>query len=115
VKLEKTDIAEEDLKRLEPDVRDTFESKSEAIKKNLGIGATPDQAFNKRMSGNMHPILQMNLGRDYRAWFIEGGRLDVEWAEKHKIYCTMILTKKESKELSQKINDPVRFIENRLQ
>ncbi|PSH02515.1 MAG: hypothetical protein BRC26_00155 [Nanohaloarchaea archaeon QH_8_44_6] len=115
VELEKTDIAEEDLERLQPEVRDTFKSKVEAIEKNLGIGATPQQAFDKRLSGNMHPILQMNLGRDYRAWFIEGGRINVEWMEDGKVYCVMVLTKREQQKLTPRIKDPVKFIQDRIQ
>ena len=115
MKLEKTQIAEEDIQKLSSEVRSTFESKLEAMEKNLKIGATPDQVFHKRMAGNMHPILQINLGRDYRAWFLEGGRIDLDWTENNTIYCVMVLTKKESKKLSNKIKDPLKFIENRLQ
>lgn len=115
VHIEKTETAEEDLNRLHPEVRDTFESKIEAIEKNLGIGATPDQAFNKRMSGDMHPILQMTLGGDYRAWFLEGSRLNLDWADNDTIYCIMVLTKKEQEKLTRRIADPVSFAENRIQ
>jgi mRNA-degrading endonuclease RelE of RelBE toxin-antitoxin system len=69
--IEVADAAKKDLDRLPNPVRDTFYSKVESTEKNLDIGATPKQAFDKYLSGNMNPVLQMNLGRDFRAWFIE--------------------------------------------
>jgi mRNA-degrading endonuclease RelE of RelBE toxin-antitoxin system len=107
-----TDIAEEDLERLPNPVRDTFYSKIDSTEKNLGIGATPKQAFDKYLSGNMNPVLQMNLGRDFRAWFLEGKYLKDR--EDGKIYCMVVLTKKESEELTGKITDPVSFLQSGL-
>ena len=110
--IEVTDLAEEDLERLPNPVRDTFYSKIDSTEKNLRIGASPKQAFDKYMSGNMHPVLQMTLGRDYRAWFLEGKHLVKR--EDGKIYCMMILTKKESKKLTKKISDPISFLQSGL-
>lgn len=110
--IEVTDIAEEDLERLPNPVRDTFYSKVESIEKNLEIGATPKQAFDKYLSGNMNPVLQMNLGRDFRGWFLEGKYL--EGLEDGKIYCLMVLRKKESKKLTRKISDPISFLQSGL-
>ena len=107
-----TDLAEEDLERLPSAVRDTLYSKVESTEKNLGIGASPGQAFDKFMSGKMNPVLQMSLGRDFRAWFLEGKYLD--GMENGSIYCLMVLTKKESKELTKKISDPVSFLQSGL-
>jgi len=112
MEIEVTEIAEEDLERLPNPVRDTFYSKVESTEKNLEIGATPRQAFDKYMSGSMNPVLQMNLGRDFRAWFLEGKYLKDR--EDGKIHCMMVLTKKESEELTQKINDPVSFLQSGL-
>ncbi len=112
MEIEVTDTAEEDLERLDNRVRDTFYSKVESTEKNLGIGANPGQAFDKYLSGNMNPVLQMNLGRDFRAWLLEGKYL--EGLEDGKIYCLMVLTKKEAKELTKKISDPVSFLRSGL-
>jgi len=112
MEIEVTDLAEEDLERLPNPVRDTFYSKIDSTEKNLRIGASPKQAFDKYMSGNMHPVLQMTLGRDYRAWFLGGKHLVNR--EDGKIYCMMILTKKESKKLTKKIGDPISFLQSGL-
>ena len=64
------------------------------------------------MSGNMHPVLQMNLGRDFRAWFLEGEHLGN--GKGGRIYCMMVLTKKEAKKLTQKISGPVSFLQSGL-
>lgn len=101
--------AEDDLRRLPDAVVDTFFSKLESIEKNLGIGATPNQAFDKYLSGSMHPCLQINLGRDYRAWFVEEKYLgDAD----DKIFCVKILSKKEAQKLSRKIIDFRDFAQN---
>lgn len=112
MEIEVTETAEEDLERFSGKVRDTFYSKVESVEKNLNIGASPEQALDKYLSGNMNPVLQMNLGRDFRAWFLEGKYLD-EKAD-NKIYCLMVLTKKEAKKLTKKINDPVSFLQSGL-
>jgi hypothetical protein len=112
MEIEVTDTAEEDLERLPNPVRDTFYSKIKSIEKNLDIGASPKQAFNKYMSGNMNPVLQMNLGRDFRAWFLEGQYLNDR--EDDRIYCMMVLTKKESEDLTGQLNDPVSFLQSGL-
>jgi len=104
-----TGTAEQDLASHPETVVETFLSKIDEIEKNLHIGAEPGQAFDKYLSGNMHPVLQMNPGRDHRAWFIEGvyvGGLDDD-----RIYAWRILTKKEAKKLTGKIVDPIVFCE----
>lgn len=106
-----TPNAQEDLSNLPEEVVDTFLSKKQAIEKNLSIGASPDQAFNKRMSGNMHPILQMNLGRDFRAWFVEGKYINSEKVDKD-IYCLKVLTKKESKKLTGSISNALAYFQS---
>ena len=110
--IEITDAAKKDLERLPNPVRDTFYSKVESTEKNLDIGATPEQAFDKYLSGNMNPVLQMNLGRDFRAWFIEGKYIDN--LGEGSIYCFKILTKKEAKDLTGKIPDAVTFLQSLL-
>jgi mRNA-degrading endonuclease RelE of RelBE toxin-antitoxin system len=107
-----TDLAEEDLERLPNPVRDTLYSKIDSTEKNLDIGASPSQAFDKYLSGNMNPVLQMNLGRDFRSWFLEGKYL--KELEDGKIYCMMVLTKNEAKKLTGKISDPVSFLQSDL-
>jgi mRNA-degrading endonuclease RelE of RelBE toxin-antitoxin system len=113
MEIEITETAEQDLERLDNLVRDTFYSKVQSIKKNLDIGASPGQAFNKYLGGNMNPVLQMNLGRDFRAWFLEGKYLPDNFDE-NTVYCMMILTKKEAKSLTKKIKDPVSFLQSDL-
>lgn len=105
-----TSEAESDLDRLPEEVRDTFFSKLDAVEKNLRIGASPGQAFDKFLSGNMHPCLQMNLGRDYRAWFVEGKHL--ESCVDGKIYCVRVLSKKEAQDMVDKIPDFLIFAGN---
>ena len=95
-----TGRAVRDLAELPGKVEDTFLSKKDSTQKNLGIGAEPVQAFDKYLSGNMHPVLQMNLGRDYRAWFIEGEYIDS--LDDNKIYCIKIMKKPEAKKLTGK-------------
>ena len=101
-----------DLAELPERVEDTFYSKRESTEKNLNIGAEPGQAFDKYLSGNMHPLLQMNLGRDYRAWFVEGEYIDE--LEDNTIYCVKILKKPEAKKLTGKIRNALEFVERVL-
>jgi mRNA-degrading endonuclease RelE of RelBE toxin-antitoxin system len=110
--IEVADAAKKDLERLPNPVRDTFYSKVESTEKNLDIGATPKQAFDKYLSGNMNPVLQMNLGRDFRAWFIEGKYIDS--FNEDLIYCFKVLTKKEAKDLTDRIPDAVTFLQSLL-
>lgn len=104
-----TETAQQDLAEHPESIADTFLSKVESTEKNLNIGADPGQAFDKYLSGNMHPVLQMNLGRDYRAWFIEGAR--VNGLDADAIYAWRVVTKKEAKKLTQKITNPHAFFE----
>lgn len=99
--------AEKDLSRLPIEVEDTLMSKKEAAEKNMGLGADPGQTFDKYLSGNMHPLLQMNLGRDYRAWFIEDRHM--EDGEGLRIYAVRVLSKKEAEKLSNRITDARAF------
>lgn len=95
-----TENAVRDLAELPGEVEDTFFSAKRTAEKNLGLGASPDQALEKYLSGGMHPILQEALGADYRAWFIEGGRanklLDRGEFEEGKLYCFRVLTAQEA-------------------
>lgn len=102
----------EDLAELPEEVEDTFLSKKESTEKNLNIGAEPGQAFDKYLSGNMHPFLQMNLGRDYRAWFLEGEY--IEDLEDEKIYCLKIMRKPEAKKLTGRIRNALEYAESFL-
>jgi len=111
--IEITKTTENDLVDLPPKVEDTFFSKVTAADKNLELDATPQQTFNKRMSGNMHPILQMNLGRDYRAWFIEGEY--IEQLKDNKIYAIKLMTKKDSKKLTGRIQNALAYIQSVLE
>lgn len=106
--------AKDDLERFEDPVRETFYSKIDSIEKNLNIGATPKQAFDKYLSGNMNPVLQISLGRDYRAWFIEGKYLDDKKYSGDEIYCFKILTKKEAQKLTEKIPEATDFLQSLL-
>lgn len=112
VKIVLTERAVRDLAELPPEVEDTFLSKKDSIQKNLKIGAEPGQAFDKYLSGNMHPILQMNLGRDYRAWFLEGEYIDS--LDDGKIYCVKIMRKPEAKKLTGKIRNVLEYVESFL-
>ncbi|QGA79966.1 hypothetical protein [Candidatus Nanohalobium constans] len=110
--IEVSDRAMKDLVDLPDEVVETYLSKKDAMEKSLNIGATPRQAFDKFLSGNMHPVLQINLGRDYRAWFIEGEY--IENLEDDKIYGWRVLNKKEAKKLTGKIRDPLSIFESDL-
>lgn len=112
--VEITGAAKEDLKRFEKPVRETFYSKTDSIEKNLNLGATPSQAFDKYLGGNMNPVLQINLGRDYRAWFIEGEYLEGESFSEDTVYCFKVLTKKEAQKLTEKIPDAITFLQSLL-
>ncbi|MFB6213260.1 MAG: hypothetical protein ABEJ07_01730 [Candidatus Nanohaloarchaea archaeon] len=112
MEIEVTERAMKDLAALPDKVVETYMSKKDAVEKNLDLGATPRQAFDKFLSGNMNPVLQMNLGRDYRAWFIEGEY--VEELEDDAIYGWRVLTKKESKKLTGKIRDPLSIFQSDL-
>jgi hypothetical protein len=105
--IEITEKAENDLVELPSKVEETFFSKVKAADKNLELDASPQQTFNKRMSGNIHPFLQMNLGRDFRAWFIEGDYL--EQLESGKIYAIKVMTKKDSKKLTGRIQNALAY------
>lgn len=92
--IELTEKALEDLSELPEEVTDTFLNAKKTAESNMDMGASPRMAFGKYLSGNMHPILQETLGRDYRAWFIEGER--VEKLDDGKIFCIRVLTAKEA-------------------
>lgn len=102
-----TPNAEEDLAALPEEVFDTFMSKKESAEKNMDIGAEPVQAIGKYLQGNMHPFLQMNIGRDYRAWFIEGEYLD--GLEDRNIYCLKIMKKRDAKKLTGQIRNALEY------
>ncbi|MFB6209177.1 MAG: hypothetical protein ABEJ56_03490 [Candidatus Nanohaloarchaea archaeon] len=95
-----TENAVRDIAELPGEVEDTFFSAKKTAEKNLNLGASPDQALEKYLSGGMHPILQETLGADYRAWFIEGGRankmLGRNEFDEDKLYCFRVLTAKEA-------------------
>ncbi|MFB6209175.1 MAG: hypothetical protein ABEJ56_03480 [Candidatus Nanohaloarchaea archaeon] len=111
--IEITETAENDLVELPPKVEETFFSKATAADRNLELNASPQQTFNKRMSGNMHPFLQMNLGRDFRAWFLEGEYL--ETLEDGKIYALKVMTKKDSKKLTGRIQNALAYARSVLE
>ena len=94
MEIEVTETALNDLAELPEEVGSTFLNAKRTAESNLEMGATPRMAFEKYLSGNMHPILQETLGRDYRAWFIEGNRIkDLQDGE---IFCIRVLTAKEA-------------------
>lgn len=105
MEIEVTEKAMEDLSELPKEVTDTFLNAKKTAESNLNLGATHRMAFGKYLSGNMHPILQETLGRDYRAWFIEGDRINK--LSDGKIFCIRILTAKEA----HKIEDSSTFDE----
>ena len=94
MEIELTERALKDLSELQEEVTDTFLNAKNTAESNMDLGATPRMAFEKYLSGNMHPILQETLGIDYRAWFIEGDR--IESLENNKIFCIRIMTAKEA-------------------
>ncbi len=99
--------AMDDLSELPQAVADTFYSAKDTAETNMGLGADPGQVFEKYMSGNLHPFLQMTLGRDYRAWFLEGtylAELDDEL-----VYCLKVMTANEAHELADRISDSLAF------
>lgn len=107
-----TDRALEDLARLPGSVSDTYIGKKEDVQKNLDLGVSPGKAFDKFLSGNMHPVLQLDLGRDYRAWFVQGKYVDD--LENEKVFGWRVLTKKEAEKLADKIRDPLSVFESGL-
>lgn len=107
-----TERSLKDLSNLPEEVESTFRSKKKDASRNLSIGADTGDVFDKYLSGNMHPVLQMNLGRDYRAWFLEGKY--VEELEEDMIYCWRVLTKNEAEKLAGKINDPLAIFQSDL-
>lgn len=89
-----TEQSIKDLAELPAEVEDTFFNAKDTAESNItDLGATPRQAFEKYLSGDMHPFLQEKFG-DYRAWFVEGDRVNL--LENGKIYCIRILTAKEA-------------------
>lgn len=89
-----TDKAMQDIAGLPEEVDDTFFNAKRTAETNIGdLNAEPRQAFEKYLSGDMHPILQEKFG-DYRAWFVEGE--NVESLEDGEIYCIRVLTAKEA-------------------
>jgi hypothetical protein len=107
-----TDQALNDLAELPTSVESTFLSAVDTADKNLELGAEPRQAIGKYLAGNMHPILQMALGRDYRAWFIEGNY--IPQLDDSTVYAFMVTTKKEAKRLTGRIRDSLAFVESVL-
>jgi len=94
MEIEVTETALTDLSELPKEVESTFLNAKRTAESNLDLGATPRMAFEKYLSGNMHPILQETLGRDYRAWFVEGDRIrDLPDGE---IFCIRVVTAKEA-------------------
>lgn len=104
-----TRTAEKDLKELPGFVKETFLNKKAEAEKNIDMGEA-SMVFDKYLSGSMHPVLQMNLGRNYRAWFIEGKY--VEKLDGNKIFTWRVLSKKEAKKIVRKIRDPIRLFEH---
>jgi hypothetical protein len=86
------------------------------VSENFFVGDEADCTQTSGMAvvhAGKHPALQMNLGRDFRAWFLEGKYLPDNFDE-NTVYCMMILTKKEAKSLTKKITDPVSFLQSGL-
>jgi len=116
-KIKLTQKAQEDLSYLPEKVVDTYLEKKDDAEDDLNdyANAEPDQVFNKRMKDNMHPMLQINMGRDHRAWFIEAKHLNTETRSEHDIiYGIRALTKKQAKKLTRKIHDARAFAERFL-
>ncbi len=111
--IEVTESALTDLERVSGDVEETFWSKIRDVERNLDLGASPGQAFDKYLSGPMHPLLQMNLGRDYRAWFLEGTY--VKYLGDDTVYCLKILSKPEAVKLSRSMRDAILFFRDVLE
>jgi len=95
-----SDGANVDLEQLPVLVGETFFNKLEDIRTALDLGASPAMAFEKYLSGPMHPLLQMKLGRDHRAWFIEGKH--VPCLEDDTVLCLAILSKKDAQEAARR-------------
>jgi len=89
-----TEKAIKDIADLPSEVDNTFFNAKNTAETNMGdLNATPRQAFEKYLSGDMHPFLQEKFG-DYRAWFVEGDKIDQ--LENGEIYCIRVLTAKEA-------------------
>jgi len=104
--------AARDLLSIPEKVSETFLSKRRSAKKNMDIGAEPEQAIVKYLKGSMNPVIQMNLDRDYRTWFIEGNYIQ-EFDDEH-IYCVKILAKKEAKKLTGQVRNSLEYVEGIL-
>jgi len=100
MKIKLSDRADEKLDQLPDHVEDTLLNKVDDIQTALDLGASPAIAFDKYLSGPMHPILQINLGRDYRAWFIEGRHISI--IADDTVLCLTILSKKEATKTAQR-------------
>ncbi|MDY6769715.1 MAG: hypothetical protein SVU88_01955 [Candidatus Nanohaloarchaea archaeon] len=108
-----TENAMQALDEVPDRVEETFWSKIEDVERNLDLGAEPAAAFDKYLSGRMHPVLQMNLGRDYRAWFLEGVHLRGQ--DERAVYALTVLSKSDAEELSGTIQDAVSFFHAALE
>ncbi len=65
---------ERDLENLPDQVESTLENKTNNFEQNLELGLSPSNIF-KAMSPPWKPLLEMNLGRNYRAIFIESSHI----------------------------------------
>lgn len=110
-RIEITNKAEDDLASLPSEVEETYFRKVQEADKTLQLGAAPRQVF-KGLVGNMHPFLQMTLGRDYRAWFLEGRHLEL--LEEDIIYGLKVLSKKEVKRLIRRIQNGLAYAQSVL-
>ena len=111
-RIQLTEQAQKDLSFLPEKVVDTYLEKKDDAEDDLNeyANAEPGQVFNKRMNDNMHPMLQINMGRDHRAWFMEEKHLDIKSDSEHDIiYGIRALTKKEAKKFTRKIRDARAF------
>jgi hypothetical protein len=68
---------EEDLEKLPAQVEKTLYNKSGDFEQNLSMGLEPEKIF-KTMISPWKPLLEMNLGRNYRALFVESNKLPNE-------------------------------------
>ncbi|MFB6115376.1 MAG: hypothetical protein ABEK04_03710 [Candidatus Nanohalobium sp.] len=55
----------------------------------------------------------MNLGRDFRAWFVEGEY--IEELEDGKVYALKVMTKKDSKKLTGQIQNALAYARSVLE
>lgn len=98
MRFEITSSAERDLESIDSRTqRERVARKIEDLRYKVEeLDIEPEKVVEKRLGGNLHPILQQRAG-DYRIWLIEGRNMNK--GEKESLYLLAILEKDEQKSL----------------